>query len=254
MIHTHAHHHPARRVSAEEVYRPQTSAIPAGAVSDVPNKYCHPQYQPGRAQKRQKRVFAEYHYPQQQQHPRYSSHALHTIPLEEASHPPRIRRIPFDFEPPSREEYWKQRCLRMQNIYYESRYRLKEMKEDQRQLRRRIQELEKQLLLQSSCNAGCATSKNDDDDSVVDSRDNDEDGRKRDEATEPRVRHHSTSTLPDRSSNNRTPPAVLAIPRCMSAAACFYLTDGEGLSDSELLDDEEGEEYMDERDDQAQRG
>jgi hypothetical protein len=40
----------------------------------------------------------------------------------------------------------------------------------------------------------------------------------------------------------------------MSAAACFYLTDGEGLSDSELLDDEEGEEYMDERDDQAQRG
>jgi hypothetical protein len=69
----------------------------------------------------------------------------------------------------------------------------------------------------------------------------------------------STSALPDRSSN-KTLPAVLAIPKVMPAASCFYLTDGEGLSDSELHDEEEDDDdfhAMDERDDAAhhpQRG
>ena len=69
-----------------------------------------------------------------------------------------------------------------------------------------------------------------------DSREYEEDDpRLQQDLEEPRVTPRTTKT------RSRRLPTFLSIPKCMPAAACFYLTDGEGLSDSELLDEEEDE-------------
>ncbi|KAL3907651.1 MAG: hypothetical protein SGARI_003438, partial [Bacillariaceae sp.] len=271
-------HNFVRRVSAEDGYhRDRASGAIAKAAAATNFPYYGPRphqhgyhRHPGhaeRAQKRQKRGFVEQHAHEYAQHPnRHAiSHPLHTIPnVVEESVPPQIRRIPIEFEPPTREEYWKRRCLRMQNYYWESRHRICEQKEDQRQLRRRIQELEKQLLLQSSCGGlspdlsienDAKEEEQDAGEDLNESREIEEDdlrgldtGRQGEER-EDRVPNKSSNAKSDRSPNTRLPPTMLAIPKKMAAAACFYLTDGEGLSDSELLDDEEEEDdaVMDER-------
>lgn len=50
-----------------------------------------------------------------------------------------------DFEPPNSPTYWKERCQRFQDLCQSSRKRIREMEEDQRQLRRRIHYLEERL-------------------------------------------------------------------------------------------------------------
>ena len=253
MIHNPSHeHHYARRVSEEQLatearYRDPSEAFRYAAEA-IPLYNPYPQ-----PQKRQKRVFAESYQPRPQprqqhaQQPRISSKA-HRIPVEESSHPPDIRRIPYDFGPPSREEYWKDRCLRVQNAYYQNRFLLKEMKEDQKQLLRRVQQLEKQLLLESSyaANAEKERGEKQDDNSLTldDSREYEEEDPRLNAEPEERVRDNSKSERKKSPKNRRGGlPAFLSIPKCVPAAACFYLTDGEGLSDSELVDEEEEVEY-----------
>ena len=68
------------------------------------------------------------------------------------------------FEPPmSRGEYYKRRCYQM---HYAYSYRLRHLHEDQRQLRRRILELE-DLLLQAQGKRSCTTGRQDDHESVA---------------------------------------------------------------------------------------
>jgi hypothetical protein len=50
-----------------------------------------------------------------------------------------------EFEPPTSPAYWKNRCQQFQHICQTSRTRIRDMEEDQRQLRRRIHKLEEQL-------------------------------------------------------------------------------------------------------------
>ena len=77
----------------------------------------------------------------------------------------------------------------------------------------------------------------------------DEDPREKAQQPDERVRNPvEKKQSQGRRHRRNTLPAFLSIPKCMPAAACFYLTDGEGLSDSELLDDEEEAEFADERD------
>ena len=53
--------------------------------------------------------------------------------------------LPSDFMPPTSPTYWKERCQRFQQLCQTSRKRIREMEEDQRQLRRRIHYLEERL-------------------------------------------------------------------------------------------------------------
>ena len=245
MIHTqnsNIHHHDHRRVRADSASR--VKADPFAGIAD-PFPFYNPCPQP---QKRQKRAFSEYvqHQPRQQLPPPPSSQQLHRIPVEETSHPPRIRRIPFEFEPPSREEYWKQRCWRMQNLYYGSRSQIRDMKEDQRQMLRRIHELEKHILLQSSNSKSAEKEENDANSLTMDdSREYEEEDPRQNAEPEQRVRSHTNSAREEKTSSKSRGglPAFLSIPKCMPAAACFYLTDGEGLSDSELLDEKDDGYY-----------
>lgn len=171
---------------------------------------------------------------------------------------PKIRRLPYDFEPPSNEGHWKRRCFQMQTICKETRSRMREMEEDQRQLRRRIQELETQLLLQSgttkhlpaqledtaSGSRGLSTKQGNEEGNV---------GKCSSKEHQSGDKTKSGGTpVSNRLGNNKTLPAVLAIPRTQPTSSCFYLTDGEGLSDSELHDDEDI--HMDDEDDRNDHG
>ena len=122
--------------------------------------------------------------------------------------------IPTDFQPPSDQDYWKKRCFHWQDVCQKSRKRVREMEEDQRQLRRRIWELEERL---SSQDCGG----NNDADSKV---------------------PISVAS----SSEDRPPAMVVTVPK--NIRCCFYLTDGEGLSDSDdyadCVDDENNEDTL----------
>jgi hypothetical protein len=174
---------------------------------------------------------------------------------------PKIRRIPYEFEPPCNEEYWKRRCFRMQAICQETRSRMREMEEDQRQLRRRIQELEKQLLLQSGADRSSSAAVKD---VVVQHPQNIPSESSRDGNTIHKNNQHTwdnnkkegdkgkasstNKTHPFDCSDKKKPPAILAIPSTQPTSSCFYLTDGEGLSDSELHDGDDM--YMEEEEDE----
>ena len=124
------------------------------------------------------------------------------------------RMPPSEFEPPADVEYWKKRCFQWQEICQTSRKKVRDMEEDQRQLRRRIWELEERLLSSSNnCNSGGA-----DDESNV-----------------------PVSI----GSRDRPPAMIVTIPQNRSSnSRCFYLTDSEGLSDSEdFAVDYRGDDY-----------
>jgi hypothetical protein len=187
-------------------------------------------------------------------------------------------RLPVDFEPPNDENYWKRRCFIMQSICKETRSKMREMVEDSRQLRHRIHILEKQLLRQQSLSLAAESmtvvhdptregeerkistleAREDSNGDENDHRDTKRCGTRTttngDDAVEQKnisgtTTRAGTSLVPPpaaesatpRRRRTRTPPAVLTIPKHESAAAssCFYLTDGEGLSDSEFHDDDE---------------
>lgn len=207
-----------------------------------------------------------------------SSHALHPTlsesstssttahahyPLQNHRPPfPLIRRIPMELEPipPSADEYWKQRCFRMQFLCHDTSCRMRDMQEDSRQLRRRVQELEKHLLLQTSLSAssqaaaaavttaptGAAESEEaHHDDDIVESREGEDDPRQGVVVEQQAQQSQKRIQVSIESNCDRIqPPPFLSIPRnhqSTAAVACFYLTDGEGLSDSEFLE-EDGDE------------
>mmetsp|Transcript_19672 Transcript_19672/g.35443 ORF Transcript_19672/g.35443 Transcript_19672/m.35443 type:complete len:259 (-) Transcript_19672:46-822(-) len=226
----------------ELTFRPRTVVV--NRVSFVGSLRKQQHCQEERALKRQRLFVDRSLYPSKRDGRRAATATF----IEE---PSKIRRIPIEFEPPSDEAYWKRRCFRMQAICKETRSRMREMEEDQRQLRRRIQELETQLLLQSDAsltktNTTTAEDDGEDEEGLGSSTKRQgepqrEDGDMRRETTT------TTTTPPDRSSN-RTPPAILAIPNVPSTSSCFYLTDGEGLSDSELHEEEDMDEHLDDDD------
>lgn len=202
-----------------------------------------------------------YYSPDQARMTRSDPRPHHNLPTttveEEYHHLPKIRRIPIEFVPPSNEDYWKRRCYRMQAICQETRGQMREMHEDQRQLRRRIQELERQLLFQASFYStrnttgalpeeldGAATH-------IVESRDCDEDHDDNEEKctaqSSREIGNDGKKKYITPQDCRPTPPTTLTIPKYQPAASCFYLTDGEGLSDSEVFMDD-GDD-MDGRDD-----
>jgi hypothetical protein len=134
------------------------------------------------------------------------------------------------------------------------------MEEDQRQLRRRIQELEKQLLM-PLCNSVATTTTTPwtatyapDETHIVDSRDCDDEEDEVQEKMERCIREESRGLNEkgrvcarkklklqdvDRSEASvlrMKPPVFLSIPKDQPALTCLYLTDGEGLSDSEFME------------------
>jgi TolA-binding protein len=145
--------------------------------------------------------------------------------------------LPFDFEPPTQESYWKKRCFQWQDICQQTRKRLRDTQEDQRQMRRRIRELEDQLLSSSEQQQTTTTQT-----------------------------QHGTSTEDDKEDSPAVsqvsvdrPPTMVTIPQ--NHKCKFYLTDGEALSDEEeydgddswCRDDEEDEEDEDDEDDQSRQ-
>jgi hypothetical protein len=136
--------------------------------------------------------------------------------------------------------FWKSRCLGMQNFCDESKMQLEEAEEDQRQLRQRIRELEEQLLLQTSgsnndgeiCNA-TLVDRDIDIESNAEGKNNRGNAAKKDEE-EMRCSYKK----------NREPPALVVEIKenHQAVSSCFYLTDGEGLNESYDLDIEEEEE------------
>jgi hypothetical protein len=145
--------------------------------------------------------------------------------------------LPSDFEPPTHESYWKKRCFHWQEICQQNRKRLRDTQEDQRQLRRRIRELEDQLLVSSEQQQTTQTPHSHSEDDKEDS---------------PAVSQVSVVAA-DR------PPTMVTIPQ--NHKCKFYLTDGEALSDDEeydgddswCRDDEEDEEDEDDEDDQSRQ-
>lgn len=200
--------------------------------------------------------------------------------------------LPGDFDPPKDENFWQRRCLRMRDKYEECQGRIRDIEEDQRQLRRRIMELEEQLLIQSSvrssthpsvgeCSPGRTHPK-----VVVDSNitmgvgtthGGNTMGAKRSMTTPERNRPSPTrtgvhgnhddghggvlieETRPSREMIPSPPTRVVRVPKDPSrthVASCFYLTDGEGLSDSDsgdILDDYMDDYYDEDEDDDDDR-
>lgn len=120
----------------------------------------------------------------------------------------------------------------MQNFCDDSKIRLEEAEEDQRQLRRRIRELEEQLLLQTSRSNST---------SVVSMENNDgtlaEGNNTRGDAAE-KPDHDMDCT----ESKKEAPPALVVEIKDNAVSSCFYMTDGEGLNESYDLEMEEDED------------
>ena len=121
-----------------------------------------------------------------------------------------------EFEPPTDDEYWKGRCLKWQNICQRSNKRIRDMEEDQRQLRRRIHELEERLTLRNN-NGSTDTSQ---------------------------TNNAISAVSPARS---QPPTMVVTIPK-KTEDSCFYLADCEGMSDVEDYD--YGNDNQDDSDDE----
>ena len=137
--------------------------------------------------------------------------------------------LPSAFEPPSDEQYWKKRCLQMQDVCQKTRKRMRDMEEDQRQLRRKIFELEEQLLVanQDPVTAGAVQTNS----PLI--KQEEVESRKKVPVSE------ASSSLA--SWEQRQPPLlVISIPTKKDHMGnCFYLTDGEGLSDDEGYDSDD---------------
>ena len=127
----------------------------------------------------------------------------------------------------SESNYWKTRCIGMQNFCDESKSRLQEAEEDQRQLRQRIRELEEQLLIQTSRSNPnrSGTDKN---------MDTDCDAKGKTCMGEMNCDDKKT----------RAPPALVVEIKenHQAVSSCFYLTDGEGLNESYDLEMEDEED------------
>jgi hypothetical protein len=242
-------------VGVEVTFREPRPVIkaPVRRISEETTLYHYRRYPsyPERAFKRQ-RLFSHHDAPTNfNHHPVHPPFPFVSTAVEQGL--PQIRRIPMEFQPPSDEAYWKRRCFRMQSICQDTRRRMRDMEEDQRQLRRRIQELEKQLLLQSSFNSLTVL---EEETHIVDSRECDDDeeeemdpgntelrlGDARGDSNERVVggdsrKRASLNLDGDKASTRMKLPTILSIPKVQPAASCFYLTDGEGLSDSEFMED-----------------
>ncbi|CAJ1964951.1 unnamed protein product [Cylindrotheca closterium] len=128
-----------------------------------------------------------------------------------------------EFEPPSSPAYWKERCHRFQDLCQSSRKRIREMEEDQRQLRRRIHYLEERLTSSSSSS----------------------------NAQPKKVR----SVTPCQGEDDKAGDTC-GVPSMIVADTnkreCFYMADCEGMSDSEYgehycaFDDEEDDDDAEE--------
>lgn len=135
----------------------------------------------------------------------------------------------------SESNYWKNRCLGMQNFCDESKIRLEESEEDQRQLRRRIRELEEQLLLQTSRSNSTSV--------VSMEGDANNDGT----LAEGKNTRGDAAEKPDddmdcTESKKEAPPALVIEIKDNAVSSCFYMTDGEGLNESYDLEMEEDED------------
>jgi hypothetical protein len=129
------------------------------------------------------------------------------------------RNLPSEFEPPVAEDYWKKRSFQWQGICQRARKCIRVMEEDHRQLRRRIWQLEERVSRQPTQVAIEQHS--------IDT-------------------HHPTETnnkipVSPNSAADRPPTLIVTVPKVRNC--CFYLTDSEGLSDSdEYVDEIEAEE------------
>jgi len=162
----------------------------------------------------------------------------------------------------SEADYWKTRCLGMQDMVDDSQARLGEAEEDQRQLRQRIRELEEQLLLQSS--PGNANSSNIN--SCIGKEEGkvnniDEAFKTRDKDTDSNIEGNNNKFAlkcmgeddaqriedVNRKNKKRSPPALVVEIKenHQVVSSCFYLTDGEGLNESYDQDMEEEDISMD---------
>lgn len=180
--------------------------------------------------------------PQQSQYIRHHSH-----------HP--------DFEPPS--DHWKKRCFYWQDICQQQRKRLRELEEDQRQLRRKVWQLEEQVIWtanRSSTRIAQRFQQQQHHDVAVQSSSpqqpaaaqEEEEGEQvqpqsqmgtTGEDEQPPLEHHKTLQVPVTPDESKVEPQhmngppiwIITIPQPHKCS--FYLTDGEGLSDSEEYED-----------------
>lgn len=174
----------------------------------------------GRAFKRQ-RLFMDRSLPASSDHSYYANHTDQCISEDEYDTPIIRRRVSSEFpsrHPYEHHNYWKTRCLGMQTFCDDSRNRLMEAEEDQRQLRQKIRELEEQLLLQTGSSVS-----------------SDEGTTKMGNVAEEQ---------PDTNQKKRAPPAlVIEIKENhLAVSSCLYMTDGEGLNESYDLEMENEED------------
>lgn len=139
----------------------------------------------------------------------YESHSNSNDPLR------------VDFEPPTSPAYWKERCQRFQLMCQSSRKRLREMEEDQRQLRRRIHSLEDRL---TSSSAAFHSDKN-----IKKNQ------RVRSVTPNPGAEKAAATAI---AAAPQSVPSMIIVADPASKRECFYMADCEGMSDSEY-----GEHY-----------
>ena len=163
----------------------------------------------------------------------------------------------------SEADYWKTRCIGMQDVVDDSQARLGEAEEDQRQLRQRIRELEEQLLLQSS--SGNTNSSNicsgigkekgeiNNIDEALKTRDKDTDSNMEGNDNKFALKcmgEDDAQCIEDVNRKNKKkrslPALVVEIKENHQVvSSCFYLTDGEGLNESYDQDIEDEDTSMD---------
>ncbi|VEU35973.1 unnamed protein product [Pseudo-nitzschia multistriata] len=147
----------------------------------------------------------------------------------------------------SEADYWKTRCLDVQDTFENAQARLREAEEDQRQLRQRVRELEEQLLLQSS--SGNSNSNGGIGNEDYEAGNTEETFETRDRDASSNIEGKNNRIAPkhlgkddgqcaeDTGRKNKKerplPALVVEIKENHQAvSSCFYLTDGEGLNES----------------------
>ena len=128
--------------------------------------------------------------------------------------------LPFDFEPPADQDYWKKRCFQWQEVCQQSRKRVRVMEEDQRQLRRRIWELEEALLRRQPCNNNHHHHHHHD---YLENEEREDNNSKAQISVD--ESHHNKKKC-------GKPPMIVTIPS-NSRNSAFRFTDSEGLSESD---------------------
>ena len=146
------------------------------------------------------------------------------------------------------DNYWKTRCLGMQNFCEESKIRLQDSEEDQRQLRQRIRELEEQLLQNSGNSSSDNNNKNcavsiDEGDAINDGTLTD-----RDRETGKNIEGKNKMVECNVEKKKAAPPALVVDIKenHQAVSSCFYLTDSEGLNESYEIEMEDEDISMDE--------